>query len=81
MGFRDASRSRRLAALAAAQRLVNVGALSEARFGEKVKGGEVLCARSIKPFALKEAARGCGGYAELADYGIIGTGSRNPFHK
>jgi hypothetical protein len=33
-----------------AQLLINVSALSDARFGEEVKLGEVLCARSIKPF-------------------------------
>ncbi|MGC1645983.1 MAG: hypothetical protein WA741_09155 [Candidatus Sulfotelmatobacter sp.] len=32
------------------QLLVNVRALSDARFHEEVKLGEVLCARSIKPF-------------------------------
>jgi len=31
------------------QRPIYVSALSDARFGEEVKLGEVLCARSIKP--------------------------------
>jgi hypothetical protein len=35
----------------ARQVLVNVSALSEARFHESVKSGEVLRARSIEPFA------------------------------
>jgi hypothetical protein len=30
--------------------LINVSALSEARFRKSVKSGEVLCARSIEPF-------------------------------
>jgi hypothetical protein len=30
--------------------VVDVSALSEARFHESVKSGEVLCARSIEPF-------------------------------
>ena len=32
------------------QVLINVSALSEARFRKNVKSGEVLCARSIEPF-------------------------------
>jgi len=35
---------------AVSQVLVNVSALSEARFHERVKGGMVLCAHSIEPF-------------------------------
>ena len=32
------------------QRLINVSALSEARFHKSVKSGEALCARSVEPF-------------------------------
>jgi hypothetical protein len=45
-------------------------ALSEARLHESVKAGELLCARSIEPFALKVAAGGCGGCGNAERYGF-----------
>ncbi len=59
--------------------LVNVSALSEARFHKSVKSGEVLFALSIEPFALKVAAGGCGGCGLMAGPGLTAMGIESFF--
>jgi hypothetical protein len=54
-----------------------INALSEARFHESVKSGEVLCARSIEP--LKVAAGGCGGCGLMAGPGLTVMGIESFF--
>ena len=57
----------------------NASALSEVRLHESVKLGEVLCARSIEPFALKVAAGGCGGCGLMVGPGLTVMGIESFF--